>query len=255
MNILCIGDIVGRNGAETLISQLKYIKQDFDIDFVIANGENATTGNGINKNRADYLLDGGVDVITLGNHAFSKREVGMLFKEKYPIVRPLNMPKKTPGSGYIIKKCNGHDIAVVNLVGRVFMNPCDCPFAAADELLSQIDAKIVFVDFHAEATSEKKALGWYLAGRTTCVFGTHTHVQTADEEILKNHTAYISDIGMTGPHNSVLGVKKEIAIKRFLTMMHEKYENADGMCSINGIVVSVDEETGKATGIKRIFIK
>ena len=141
MNILCIGDIVGRNGAETLISQLKYIKQDYNIDFVIANGENATTGNGINKNRADYLFDGGVDVITLGNHAFSKREVGVLFKEKYPIVRPLNMPKKTPGEGCIIKTCNGHKIAVINLVGRVFMNPCVCPFEAADAILKEIDAK------------------------------------------------------------------------------------------------------------------
>lgn len=254
MNVLCVGDIVGRSGAQMLAGNLKYIKRDYDIDFVIANGENANTGNGINRSRADFLLDCGVDVITLGNHAFSKREVFTLFNENYPIVRPYNLPKKTPGTGYVIKRVGDKTVAVISLMGRVFMNPCDCPFNTVDELLEKIDADLIFVDFHAEATSEKKAMGWYLAGRATCVFGTHTHVQTADEEILKSHTAYISDVGMTGPYNSVLGVKKEVAVRRFVTSMHERYEIADGNCQINAIAVAVGDD-GKAKKIERINLR
>lgn len=255
MNILCIGDIVGRSGSETLVSQLKYIKQDYNIDFVIANGENATTGNGINRERADMLIDGGVDVITLGNHAFSKaRQVNELFNLKYPVIRPLNMPQETNGNGYIIKECNGKKIAVVNALGRVFMTPCDCPFNAVKNLLKSIEADFIFLDFHAEATSEKKAMGYFLDGKVTAVFGTHTHVQTADEQILPKKTAYITDIGMTGPITSVLGIKKEISIKKFTTMMHEKYENAEGACSIEGVIVET-EESGLAKSIKRINIR
>lgn len=255
MNILCIGDIVGRSGSETLVSQLRYIKEDYDIDFVIANGENATTGNGINRERADMLLNGGVDVITLGNHAFSKeRQVKELFAAKYPIIRPANMPDGTDGEGYIIKECGGKKIAVINALGRAFMTPCDCPFNAVKNILKNIEADFVFLDFHAEATSEKKAMGYFLDGKVTAVFGTHTHVQTADEQLLPKKTAYITDLGMTGPITSVLGIKKEIAIKKFTTMMHEKYENADGMCSIEGIVVET-AENGLAKGIKRINIR
>ncbi len=255
LNILCIGDIVGKDGSETLVSQLKYIKQDYDIDFVIANGENATTGNGINRERADLLLDGGVDVITLGNHAFSKsKQVQEVFSLKYPVIRPLNMPEGTSGEGYIIKECCGKKIAVINALGRVFMTPCDCPFAAVKNLLQKIEADFIFLDFHAEATSEKKAMGYFLDGKVTAVFGTHTHVQTADEQLLPKKTAYITDLGMTGPITSVLGVKKEIAIKKFTAMMHEKYENAEGSCSIEGIVVETGEN-GLAKSIKRINIR
>lgn len=246
---------MGRNGSETLVSQLKYIKQDYDIDFVIANGENATTGNGINRERADLLLDGGVDVITLGNHAFSKpKQVSELFNLKYPVIRPLNMPEGTAGNGYIIKECGGKKIAVVNALGRVFMTPCDCPFNAVKELLKNIDADFIFVDFHAEATSEKKAMGYFLDGKVTAVFGTHTHVQTADEQLLPKKTAYITDLGMTGPVTSVLGIKKEISVKKFTTMMHEKYENAEGSCGIEGVIVETGD-SGLAKSIKRINIR
>ncbi len=255
MNFLCIGDIVGRQGSEMVAAQLKYIKQDYDIDFVIANGENATTGNGINRERADMLLDCGVDVITLGNHAFSKsKQVTELFRDGYPIVRPINMQKATPGEGFIIKTCGGKKIAVINAMGRVYMIPGDCPFTAIKECISEIDADIIFVDFHAEATSEKKALGYYLDGEITCLFGTHTHVQTADEQLLPKGTAYITDLGMTGPYVSVLGVKKECSIKKFLTMQHEKYENADGSCMLSGIIVSVGEDN-MPTGIQRINLR
>ncbi len=253
MNILCVGDIVSRNGAEMLASQLKYIRQDYDIDFVIANGENATTGNGINRERADFLLDCGVDVITLGNHAFSKRNVTELFDDGYPVIRPANMQEGTPGPGYVIKTVCGKRIAVINLIGRVFMQPADCPFLTANKLISTIPADVFVVDFHAEATSEKQALGWYLDGRAACVFGTHTHTQTADERLLPGKTAYITDVGMTGPYNSVLGIKKEIAVKKFLTMQNQRYEPAEGNCTLNAIVVSVGENN-LATGVKRINI-
>ncbi len=255
MNILCIGDIVGRSGTETVTSQLKYLKQDYDIDFVIANGENATTGNGINRERADMLLDCGVDVITLGNHAFSKaKQVSELFRDGYPVIRPINMQKGTPGEGYIIKNCGGKKIAVINAMGRVYMLPGNCPFTAVRECIDQIEADIIFVDFHAEATSEKKAMGYYLDGMVTCVFGTHTHVQTADEQLLPKKTAYITDVGMTGPYTSVLGIKKECAVRKFLTMQHEKYETAEGNCQLDGIIVTIDDNN-MPTGIKRINIK
>ena len=251
MNILCIGDIVGKSGAEMLASQLKYLKQDYDIDFVIANGENANTGNGINRQRADFLLDAGVDVITLGNHAFSKPKITELFNDGYPIIRPANMQEGTSGHGYIIKTVCGRRVAIINLIGRVFMQDADCPFEAANRLISELDADIFVLDFHAEATSEKQALGWYLDGRAACVFGTHTHTQTADERILPSGTAYITDIGMTGPYNSVLGVKKEIAVRKFLTMENIRYEHAEGNCMLNGIVVGIGEN-GLASRIKRI---
>ncbi len=254
MNILCIGDIVGKNGAEMLASQLKYLKQDYDIDFVIANGENANTGNGINRQRADFLLDSGVDVITLGNHAFSKPNITELFDDGYPIIRPANMQDGTPGPGYIIRTVCGKRVAVINLIGRVFMQPANCPFLTANKLVSELDADIFVLDFHAEATSEKQALGWYLDGRAACVFGTHTHTQTADERVLPSGTAYITDVGMTGPYNSVLGVKKEIAVKKFLTMSNIRYEHAEGNCMLNGIIVSVGENN-LANNIKRINIQ
>ena len=247
MNILCIGDIVGRNGAEMLAGQLRYLKQDYDIDFVIANGENANTGNGINRKRADFLLDAGVDVITLGNHAFSKPRVTELFNDGYPIIRPANMTDVS-GPGYIIRTVCGKKICVINLIGRVFMREADCPFETANNLISGLDADIYIIDFHAEATSEKQALGWYLDGRAACVFGTHTHTQTADERILPAGTAYITDIGMTGPMHSCLGVDKNIVIDRFVKCSQARFEFADSAPMISGAVFSVDEKTGKWYG-------
>lgn len=242
MNILCIGDIVGTPGCEMVLSQLKFLKQDYDIDFVIANGENAATGNGITEEKAEKLTDCGIDVITLGNHSFAKPDAGRLMDSGFPMIRPLNLPEGTPGKGCIVKECCGKRIAVINLLGRVYMNPVNSPFEAVTECLKSLkdNADIIIVDFHAEATSEKVAMGWYLDGKVSAVFGTHTHVQTADERILPGGTAYMTDIGMTGPYNSVLGVDKDIAVNRFLTLMNRRFEVAQGNCQLNGILIKTE---------------
>ncbi len=253
MKILCIGDIVGTPGCEMVASQLKYIIRDYDIDFVIANGENAATGNGITEEKANMLIESGVNVITLGNHAFAKPETGKLMDMGLPIIRPANMPASTPGSGYIIKKVGSESVAVINLLGRVYMPPINSPFEEVSKILNEIEADIKIVDFHAEATSEKVAMGWYLDGKATAVFGTHTHVQTADERILPGGTGYITDIGMTGPYNSVLGVDKDIALYRFLTIMNKRFEIAQGNTMLSGIIF--ETSGSKTINVKRIIIK
>jgi len=253
MNVLCIGDVVGRSGVEMAAGQIRYLKQDYDADFVIINGENAADGLGIDKWSADTLIEAGTDVITTGNHAFSKKAILGLFEENYPVIRPLNSDEQS-GAGYIIKECGGLKIAVVNLLGRVFMKNENDPFMTARNFVDSVDADLIFVDFHAEATSEKLAMGHYLSGRATCVFGTHTHVQTADECIINGKTAYISDIGMTGPYNSVLGVKTEIAVGNFISGTKERYQTAEGNCRLDGIVVSAEVD-GKATNITRFSVK
>lgn len=255
MNILCIGDVVGRLGTEMVQSQLPFLKQEYAIDFVVANGENATTGNGINEQRMEMLLDCGVDVVTMGNHTFAKKNILELFRRDYPIIRPANYPPDTPGKGWIVRSCCGCKIAVVNLIGRTFMNPADCPFRAMDEILSAVEADVFLVDFHAEATSEKAALAWYLDGKVQLVFGTHTHVQTADERLLPEGTAFITDIGMTGPYQSVLGVDKDIAIYRFTHAMSKRYEIADSNPQLCGVVLELDDGTRRAKSIKRIQIR
>lgn len=253
MNIICIGDVVGKSGTEMAAGQIKYLKQDYNADFVIVNGENAAGGLGLDRWSADMLLDAGADVITTGNHAFSKKEINTLFDEKYPVIRPINCDTEK-GCGFIIKECGGLKIAVVNLLGKVFMKNEIDPFKPARDFVDSVDADLIFVDFHAEATSEKLAMGHYLAGRATCVFGTHTHVQTADERIINGKTAYITDLGMTGPYNSVLGVKTEIAVGNFINGTKEKYQTADGNCRLDGIVVSAESD-GKATKITRFSVK
>ncbi len=255
MKVLCIGDIVGTPGCEMVHSQLKYIIDEYDIDFVIANGENAATGNGITQQKAEALVEAGVDVITLGNHGFEKPDATKLLNSGFPIIRPANLPDSTPGNGYIIKEVKGKKIAVINLLGRVFLPPINSPFEKAAAILDEIssEADFSFVDFHAEATSEKMAMGWYLDGKVTCVFGTHTHIQTADERILPGKTVYITDIGMTGPYNSVLGMDKEVALSRFLNLTNKRYETAQGNCTLCGILVEADG--GNATSVKRLFIK
>mgnify|MGYP002543360757 CR=1 FL=1 len=255
MNILCIGDVVGRLGAEMVKSQLPYLKQDYNIQFVVANGENATTGNGINQQRLELLLDAGVDVVTMGNHTFSKKAILELFQQNYPIIRPANYPQGTPGNGWIVRTCQGRKIAVINLIGRTFMNPVDCPFQQMEHILQELEADIILVDFHAEATSEKAAMAWYLDGKVQLVFGTHTHVQTADEQILPAGTAFITDIGMTGPYHSILGVDKDIAIYRFTHVVPKRYELADSLPQLCGIVLEIDDDTHRAKGIKRLQIR
>lgn len=257
MRFLIIGDVVGTPGVEYLQKHLDSIKKLNKIDFVIANGENSTpVGKGINKAIAQTLYGCGVDVITMGNHTFNNYEINKLFDEDFPIVRPANLPPETAGEGYIITDFFGTKIAVINLLGRVYMECVDCPFRKADSIIEKIkdEADIIIVDFHAEATSEKIAMGFYLDSKVSAVFGTHTHVQTADEKILEGGTAYISDIGMTGCHNSVLGVKKDIIIKRFLTSLPQRHEIEEGTASMDGVIIDIDETMGKAVSIERIQI-
>jgi len=254
MKIFIIGDVVGDSGVQFVHNNLKSYKKLNNIDFCIANGENSAYGKGINKKCADDLLSSGVDVITMGNHTFNKNDIFALLESGYPIVRPANFPVGTAGEGYIIYDVGEVSIGVINACGRIYLDNLDCPFRAIDAILSKIKdkANIIIVDFHAEATSEKIALSYYLDGRVSVVYGTHTHVQTADEKILSGGTAYISDIGMTGPANSILGVKKEIIIDRFLTNMPDRFEVSDEAATLSGIFVEVNEFTGKAEAIERV---
>ncbi len=256
MKILIIGDIVGKNGVDFVRKHLNSLKKLNDIDFCIANGENAANGNGISREAANSLIHAGVDVITLGNHAFDKKEVSTLLAEGFPIVRPANYPEGTAGEGYIEVDAGNHTICVINALGRINLECLDCPFRSVDKILNKIKktSNIIVVDFHAEATSEKHAMGYYLDGRVSAVFGTHTHVQTADERILSSGTAYITDIGMTGPTDSVIGVKKEIIIQKFLTNIHQKFEMSENPIKLCGVIINADENTGLATSIERISI-
>lgn len=255
MRLLMIGDVVGRPGRRAVKVNLEELKREFDLHLVIANGENAAGGNGITREVARELFAMGVDILTMGNHVWNKREAIDYLARESRIVRPGNYPPGTPGAGAVVYKTGPNvPVAVLNLTGRVFMQALDCPFRKADELIRQVkeQAKVIIVDFHAEATSEKIAMGWYLAGRVAAVCGTHTHVQTADECILPGGTAYITDLGMTGPCNSVIGAKKEMAMKRFLTQLPLRYEAATGLFQFNGVIIDIDEETGAATAIRRI---
>ncbi|HQE67654.1 MAG TPA: TIGR00282 family metallophosphoesterase, partial [Bacillota bacterium] len=219
MNILFIGDVVGRPGRNYLCTNLKRLVEENNIDFVIINGENSAGGVGITRSTYDELLGMGADIITLGNHSWAKKEVLEFIEDAERLIRPANYPEGTPGKGFRIAEKAGKRIAVINLSGRVFMDCIDCPFKAADKILNELknEADVIIVDFHAEATSEKLAMGWYLDGRVHAVLGTHTHVQTSDERILPGGTAYITDVGMTGPIDSILGVEKETVIRKFIT--------------------------------------
>lgn len=259
MNILFIGDICGRCGREALFTYLEDIKYEYNIDFTIANGENSAGGLGISVKTYEEMLRAGVDFFTLGNHAFSKsNEAKILMDRKEALVRPANMlPDNLPGTGMEIVRCkSGCKIAIINLMGRVYMEDATDPFKCADELVEKAKqtADIIIVDFHAEATSEKEAMGFYLDGRVTGVFGTHTHIQTADEKILPKGTAYITDVGMTGAVNSVLGMEVETAVGRFVTPdERHPFKSAEGAARFCAVVVTVDEKTGKAIGVKRIW--
>ncbi|WPX09715.1 TIGR00282 family metallophosphoesterase [Anaerocellum danielii] len=253
MRFLAIGDVVGRPGRNILKSTLSKLKENYKIDVVIANCENAAGGNGLTKKVADELFSIGIDVMTMGNHVWANKEIFSFIENETRIIRPANYPEgTTPGRGYNVFEKNNFKFAVINLCGRVFMENLDCPFRKIDEILRKIECPIVIVDFHAEATSEKIALGFYVDGRVSCLYGTHTHVQTADEKILPNGTAYITDIGMTGPYDSVLGVDKDIVIQKFTTFLPVRFEVAKGKAQFNGIVFEVDNNSGKAISIERI---
>ncbi len=255
MRLLMIGDIVGRPGRRAVKQNLPALVGQFGIDMVIANGENAAGGNGITREIAQELFSCGVDVITMGNHVWNQKEIYTYVNQEARIIRPANYPPGTPGRGWgSFRAKSGLEVGVINISGRIFMQELDCPFRKADELVGRFGSKeaVVLVDFHAEASSEKMAMGWYLDGRVSAVCGTHTHVQTADERILPGGTAYITDVGMTGPADSVIGVKKEMVIERFLTQMPRRFEVAEGLYQFNAVLIDVDEESGRASAIKRI---
>lgn len=255
MRLLMIGDIVGRPGRRAVKQNLPDLLGDKKIDLVIANGENAAGGNGITREVAREILSCGVDVITMGNHVWNQKESYTYIEKENRIIRPGNYPPGTPGRGAgIFKAKNGIDVGVVNISGRVFMQELDCPFRKADELVNGLKGKadIILVDFHAEASSEKMAMGWYLDGRVSAVCGTHTHVQTADERVLPGGTAYISDVGMTGPADSVIGVKKELVIEKFITQMPRRFEVAEGLFQFNAVIIEIDPLAARAVHIERI---
>lgn len=258
MKLLFVGDIFGHAGRRIVADHLKDIRQGQGIDVVIANAENSAAGFGITPSIADELFGYGVDVMTSGNHIWDKKDIIGYMARQPRLIRPANYPPGSPGSGvYIHETPGGARCAVMNLQGRVYMANTDCPFRKADELLAAIpvDVKVRFVDFHAEVTSEKMAMGWYLDGRVSAVVGTHTHIPTADTRILPNGTGYQTDCGMTGPYDSVIGVEKDPILARFLTALPSKMEAAKGLVELHSVIVDVDDETGKTRDIRRHTVR
>jgi metallophosphoesterase (TIGR00282 family) len=255
MRLLFIGDIVGKPGRDLLRQGLRAIVEDHAIDVVIANAENAAGGFGITREIGDQILDMGVDVLTSGNHIWDKKEALDYIGTEPRLLRPANYPAGVPGNGsYISRTRDGRSLGVLNLMGRVFMLSIDDPFSVALREIERLRerTRIIFVDFHAEATSEKLAMGWHLDGKVTAVVGTHTHVQTADERILPKGTAYLTDAGMTGPHDSIIGVEVEAALGRFLTALPAKFETATANPRLNAVIIEADDKTGRAIDIERL---
>ena len=255
MKILFIGDIVGSPGREAIKKLVVPLKQELGIDFVIANAENASGGSGITSRVAAELFASGADVLTSGDHIWKKLEIFELINQEERILRPLNFPSGAPGRGAsVFIAQNGAKVGVININGRVFMEALECPFKAALKAAEElaVETKIIIVDMHAEATSEKIALGWYLDGKVSAIFGTHTHIQTADEKILPKGTAYITDVGMTGPYDSVIGRRIEDVLTRFLSSIPVRFEVAEGNIQLHGALVEIEEVTGKARSILRI---
>ena len=255
MKLLFIGDIVGKPGREIIRKGLPGLAEQLEADLVIANAENAAAGFGVTKDIGDTLLESGVHVMTSGNHIWAKKEVIEYIATEPRLLRPANYPAGVPGRGsYVAQTSDGRSVGVINVMGRVFMQSIDDPFTI---VLKEIEAmrgrtKVIVVDFHAEATSEKVAMGWHLDGKVTLVVGTHTHVQTADERVLPNGTAYITDAGMTGPHDSIIGMEREPSLARFLNGMPARYEPATGNPRLNGVVIEADDKTGRALSINRV---
>jgi 2',3'-cyclic-nucleotide 2'-phosphodiesterase len=257
IRILMTGDTVARSGRRALEERLHDLRSQREIDFVVSNVENAAGGFSITSRIAEDLLAAGVDVMTSGNHIFDKKEVLEYIDKQPRLLRPANYAPGVPGKGRWVGKVRGVPVAVINLQGRVFMSQCDDPFRCADAQLAALEpsVKIILVDMHAEATSEKIAMGRYLDGRASVVAGTHTHVQTADDQILPEGTAYITDLGMVGPHDGVIGMQTEIVLERFLRGLSMKFEPCDGGIKLNGLIVDVDEETGRATRVERLSLQ
>jgi len=254
MKLLLIGDVVGKPGRAALLDRLQDLKEQHAIDFAVMNAENVAGGFSITAAIADLLFSSGIDVMTSGNHIFDKHEAIDYIQRQPRLLRPANYPPDTPGKGMWVGDIKGVRICVINLLGRVFMHPVDDPFRTVNELLTSVpdEVKVRVLDMHAEATSEKAAMGWFLDGRVSAVYGTHTHVQTADERILHEGTAYITDLGMTGSYGGVIGMKKGDVINRFMSPIHRRCDHSKAEVRICGAVVDVDEETGRARSIERI---
>jgi len=255
MKILFIGDIVGKPGREAIGALLPGLKKKYKIDLSIANAENAAGGSGLTPKIAEELFGFGLDLLTSGDHIWKRKEILETLDAEMRILRPANYPKGSPGRGYgVIKAKKAAPVGVINLAGRVFMSSLDCPFKRAQEAIEELknQTQVILVDIHAEATSEKIALGWFLDGTVSAVLGTHTHVQTADEKVLPGGTAYITDLGMSGPYDSVIGRKKEQILTRFITQMPVRFEMAQDDVQLHGVVLDIDEKTGKARSIERI---
>ena len=255
MKFLLVGDVFGSCGMDFITSVLREVIDETEADFVIVNAENASGGNGLSYADYDRLMDCGADVLTMGNHTFGRKDIYRIFENETNVIRPANYPDTVAGRGSVVMGRNTKKIGVINIMGRVNVLNLDCPFRTVEKEIENIKDKtdIIIVDFHADATSEKRAMGFFLDGKVTCVFGTHTHVQTADETILAHGTAYISDIGMTGAINSVLGVTPQAVIERFMTSLPQKFEHADGRAKLCGALLSVDDETNMATDLVRII--
>ena len=253
MRCLVIGDIIGKPGRLAIGHALPELRRELEVDLVIANGENVAAGAGLTPSLAEELLTSGIDVLTSGNHTWDKREIYDYLDTDRPVLRPANYPDEAPGRGWLIHRlADGEPVAVINLMGRVFMNQLDSPFTLANALLDGVGEPLPplrFVDFHCEITSEKNAMGWHLDGRVTAVVGTHTHVPTADARILPEGTAYISDVGMTGPRDSVIGFRLDTVLPRFLRHLPTRFEVAEGPVSLNAVLIEADRATGKALSI------
>ncbi len=254
MRIMAVGDVVGRSGRRAFCKHTPKLKSEKNIDIVIVNGENAAHGKGLTYDTFMELLSGGADIVTSGNHIWDNRDVMRVINQEPFLIRPANYPEGVPGKGFCIYPHRDKNIGVLNLSGRTFMPALDCPFSKAMEIVRRLkmDCDIILLDFHAEATSEKMAMGFYLDGKVTAVWGTHTHVQTADERTLPKGTAYITDLGMVGALDSILGVKPEPVIEKFLTEMPVKFDVAEGPCIYNGVILDIDNRGNYVTDIERI---
>jgi hypothetical protein len=256
VTVLCVGDVFGEPGRRAVHALLPRLRKQYEVDVAVVNVENAAAGFGVTPQIARGFLDLGVDVMTSGNHIWDKKEIIEYIVKENLLLRPANFPSGTPGVGSAVVKVGPHKVGVLNVMGRVFMLPIDCPFKKADEEVAQLrrETPIIVVDAHCEATSESQALGWYLDGRVSAVVGTHRHVQTADERLLPKGTAYITDLGLTGPVDSVIGVDPAIAIGRFLSQMPNRFEPAKGPAALSGAVIRIDPETGRALSIERLHV-
>jgi len=257
MVVALIGDVIGEPGRKALFLSLSSLISSHNVDFVIANGENSAGGFGITGKIASKLYSYGVDCITTGNHIWRNREVYKVIQDDNRLLRPANYPKGAPGRGWTVLEKKGNKLGVLNLLGRVYMEPLESPFKIAQKAIAEIkrETNSIVVDFHGEATSEKVAMGWHLDGKVSAVVGTHTHVQTADERVLPEGTAYITDAGMTGPFDSIIGMRKEIALKKFVTLIPSKFVVAENDIRLNAVIIEIDPATGKAADIRRIHQK